>query len=81
MKNRGIRSKSKKLLQSNLINLKTKLFVLNPEFPREKIDESLAQAIINSGKKGEKYTSMRLKKWVDDVMVRVDKNDFKNLEI
>jgi len=81
MKNRGKRGKSKQSPQGRSINLKTKLFVINPVFPREKMDKSIAQAIINSGKYGEKYTSMRLKKWVDDVMVCVDKNDFKNLEI
>lgn len=81
MKNRGKRGKSKQSSKSRSINSKTKFFVINPEFPREKIDESLAQAISNSGKNNEKYASMRLKKWVGSIMVRFDKNNNRNLEI
>jgi len=81
MKNRGKRDKSKQSPQGRSINLKTKFFVINPKFPREKIDESLAQDISNTGKNNEKYASMKLKKWVGSIMVRFDKNDLKNLEI
>jgi len=81
MKNRGKRGKSKQSPQGRSINLKTKFYWINPKFPREKIDKSLAQTISNSGKNNEKYASMGLKKWVGSIMVRFDKNNNRNLEI
>jgi len=81
MKGQEKGDKSKKSQRISTISVKKKFLVVKSEFPRDKIDKSLAQAVLNSGKKNEKYVAMGLKKWVDSIMVRVDKDDFKNLEI
>jgi len=50
----------------------TKPVLTKPEFPREEINESLAQALFTSRTMTEEFASERLEVWVDSLMVRVD---------
>lgn len=50
----------------------TKPVLMKPEFPREKLDESLIQALLISRTKTDEFASERLDEWVDSLMVRVD---------
>jgi len=61
---------------------KAKFFLLKPKFPREKINEFLVQALSSSGETDKKHAPKRLQKWVDKVMVRVDKKNYeRDLEL
>jgi len=63
-------SKEKKTTSENT---RTKPVLSKPEI-RQKVDESLLQALSESRKSTENYASLCLQEWVDSLMVRVDNN-------